>query len=462
MAREIEIDVMVLGGGGGGYPAAFRLAKAGRRVVMADPIGNLGGNCLAEGCVPSKAVREAGLARAFAVKYPAFGLRGAVPEADWRGVVAHKDRVQNIRYAQHKAEIEASALTLLQGEGRILDEHTVEVATKDGEVIRYRAGSLIIATGSRPHRLPIPGAELAVTSHDFFRVGATLPFPGRLAVIGGGYIGLETASMLQNLGAKAAVLEAAPQILPGADPDLATFLHGALARRMEIVVNAKVTAIERTGGELRVLYETKEGRNQMSADCVLMAAGREPALPPGIATLGFPPGDKIPADSRLRTPLRRVYAPGDVNGRSMLFHSAVCQSLIAAEDILTEGQGVAEMNFLSVPFTVFTEPEVAWAGLTAAGAAQQGLKIATSLYDYRTDSRAQIFGETEGFINLVFDTATGRLMGAQIAGLDAAQVIAPLALAIHTGTTARTLSYMAFPHPMLSEGINKAARKFCL
>jgi dihydrolipoamide dehydrogenase len=190
---------------------------------------------------------------------------------------------------------------------------------------------------------------------------------------------------------------------------------------------------------------------------VLMATGREAVVPEGIAALGLPAG-RIGVDDRLRTTLAHVHAPGDVNGRSMLFHSAVCQSLIAAEDILSDGRGTVRMNFASVPFTVFTEPEVAWVGLTEAEAARQNIATAASTYDLRTDSRAQIFDEMAGFLKLVFTTRTGSLIGAQIAGLDAAQVIAPLALAVHAGTTAAALSFMAFPHPMVSEGINKAAR----
>ena len=459
MATDRQVDVMVLGAGGGGYPAAFRLAQAGRTVAMVDPFGNLGGDCLAEGCVPSKAVREAALARTWFTKYPLFGLRGECPGADWRGVLAHKDRVQTLRYAQHAAELAASIVTMHKGAGRLLDDHAVEVTCDDGEVLRYHARSIIIAIGSRPHRLPISGAEFAVTSHDVFRLGADLPFPQRLVAIGGGYIGLETVSMLQNLGAKAVVLEAAGQILPGADPDLAAFLHAALARRVDILVDAKVTAIERaaTGG-LRVFYDTAGAERSVDADSVLMATGRETVVPPGAAALGLPARGNIPVDSRLRTKLGHIYAPGDVNGRSMLFHSAVCQSWIAAGDILNDGRGTVEMNFLSVPFTVFTEPEVAWVGMSDAEAARGGVKTAVSLYDYRTDPRAQIFDETAGFIKLVFATATRRLIGAQVAGLDAAHVIAPLALAVHTGAGVETLSSLAFPHPMISEGINKAAR----
>ena len=459
--HEIAVDVTILGAGGAGYPAALRLAAAGLRVVMVDPFGNLGGDCLAEGCVPSKAVREASLVCAGARKYSRFGLHGAAPVPDWNGVLRHKDRVQCERYAQHQAQIAAAKFTLHRGLGRILDEHRVEVTTTAGDTLRYGTRHLIIATGSRPHRLAIPGAELAITSHDLFRLHADLPRPSRLIAIGGGYIGLETASMLQNLGVETVVLEAAGQVLPGADRAIASFLEGALARRLTIVVNAAVTAITRDShGGLRVEYKSCGESKSMGADCVLMATGREPALPDGLGDIGLPTLGRIPVDGCLRTALRHVYAPGDVNGRSMLFHSAVCQSWIAAGDILSGGHSAREMNFSAVPFTVFTEPEVAWVGLCESDAARQGIKAAASVYDYRTDARAQIFDDTNGFIRLVFSSGTGRLIGAQVAGMDAAQVIAPLSLAVHLQATAESLRSMAFPHPMIAEGINTAARAF--
>jgi dihydrolipoamide dehydrogenase len=462
MTNSSNVDVMVIGAGGGGYPAAFRLARAGRSVAMVDPIGNLGGDCLAEGCVPSKAVREAALARTWPRKYPLFGLRGNTPEVDWGGVLAHKDRVQSLRYAQHRQEIAASKITIHKGIGRIVDAHSVEVTTEAGEIFHYGAERLIIATGSRPHRLPIPGAELAITSHDLFRLGADLPFPHRLVAIGGGYIGLETASMLGNLGAQATVLEVTGQVLPGVDEELARFLHTALAHRLELIMHARVTAIERAAaGGLQVRYESGGEPRSVSADCVLMATGRETVVPEGLPSLGLQRGP-LAVDERLRTTIPHIYAPGDVNGRSMLFHSAVCQSLIAAEDILSNGRAPARMNFDSVPFTVFTNPEVAWVGLTASAAMRRGIETVTSRYDFRNDSRAQIFDEMQGYLALVFARQTGVLVGAQVAGLDAAQVIAPLALSVHTGTTAETLSLMAFPHPMITEGINKAARDIAL
>jgi dihydrolipoamide dehydrogenase len=250
--NSISIDVAVLGAGGAGYPAAFLLAKSGRSVMMVDPIGNLGGDCLAEGCVPSKAVRESGMARNAAAKFQFFGLSPTQPKTNWHGVLAHKDQVQNTRYKQHSEDIRASTVIFHKGRGRILSDHQVEVQISTGETILYQYRNLIIGTGSRPHILPIPGAELALTSHHLFRLGADLPLPRRLIVIGGGYIGLETASMLQHLGAECVVLEPTGQLIPGVDAELANFLYEALQQRMKILLNSKVSSIETTPSGMTV------------------------------------------------------------------------------------------------------------------------------------------------------------------------------------------------------------------
>lgn len=455
------VDVLVLGAGGAGYPGAFFLANAGLSVLMVDRIGNLGGNCLAEGCVPSKAVREVALVRGLAECADRFGLRGGKPAVDWPAVLAHKDRVQNTRYAQHAQEIAQGAVAFVHGSGAITGADRARIVAADGASREVRFRHLILATGSAPARLPIPGAELALTSHDLFRLGADLPLPRHLVVIGGGYIGVETASMLQSLGVDCTVLEFAPQLLPGFDAELAALLHASLSQRVRIELSAKVLDIARAADGYDVRFEQDGGARSVHGDAVLMATGRVPVLPEGVEHLGLAlDRGHVVVDETLRTSNPRVWAPGDVNGRSMLFHSAVRQSLVAAHCIAAGGQAVDRMRFDAVPMTVFTEPELAHVGMTAAQAesAFGAAAVAVTRYDYAHDARAQIYAQTQGFIKLVFHRADALLLGAQIAGMDAAQLIAPLALALEQRLTAGALADTAFPHPMLSEGIAKAAR----
>lgn len=458
MTHVEDVDVVVIGAGGGGYPGAFVLDRAGRRVVLVDPLGNLGGDCLAEGCVPSKAVREASLVRARAGRYATFGLDGSAPGVSWPGVLSHKDRVQRVRYAQHTDELGSSGVRFHTGTATVASERVVEVTEPDGPVHHYRFADLVVATGSAPSRLPIPGAELALTSHDLFRLGADLTFPARPVIVGGGYIGVEVASMLHNLGASPTVLEATGELLPGFDPELAAGLHAQLGRRVSIVTDAFVGSIERSATGYAVRYRRDGVEAQAQGDAVVMATGRRSVLPEGLEHLGLRAGRAPEVDRLLKTANPHVYAPGDVNGRSMLFHSAVRQSLVAAHAILAGGQPVDAMDFEAVPMTVFTEPEAAHVGLTEAQAAERFGDVDVTRYDYAEDARAQILDETEGFVKLVFDGRNGRIAGAQILGLDAAQLIAPLALAVHAGLGAAALAEVAFPHPMISEGINKAAR----
>lgn len=463
------VDVAIVGAGGAGYPAAFLLAAAGRRVLMADPIGNLGGDCLAEGCVPSKAVREVALSYQRARRGPLAdlaGLRAPVESGSkWHDILKHKDAVQQIRYDQHRKELEASTVQFVTGRARVVGEDELEVETAAGDVRRVGFHHLVVATGSAPSRLPIPGAELAVTSHDLFRLGADLTFPQRPVIVGGGYIGVETATILEHLGAAPVVLELTDQLLPGFDPDLADFLARSLRGRVRLELGAAVTCIEQSGTDRVVHYRSRSAQDSAEAsvvgDMVVMATGRAPVLPDGVEHLGLKLGrHRAPlVDAGLRTSNPSVWAPGDVNGMSMLFHSAVRQSLVVAHNILAGGASADRMDFSAVPFTVFTDPELASVGLTEADAVEQHGDVVVGTYDYAVDARAQILGETAGYLKLVFDAHSVRLLGAQIAGVDAAQLVAPLALALNEGLDARALAEVAFPHPMLSEGINKAARR---
>ena len=266
--------------------------------------------------------------------------------------------------------------------------------------------------------------------------------------------------MLNNLGTRVTLLQRAGRLLPDVDPMLSQALYDALGRRVRLELDAEATRIEQGSEGLQVRYRQHGQERLVEGDTVLMATGRESVLPEGMQALGLDPLKAPAVNDRVQTGNPRVYAPGDVNGRNMLYHSAVRQSLVAAHAILAGGLPVDRMDFESVPFTVFSEPEVAWVGLTEQQVRERHGCIEVARYDYVVEPRVQIFDEMQGFMRLIFSCQTSRLVGAQLVGLDAAQVIAPLALAVNQGLGADALTGVVFPHPMIQEGINKAARQF--
>lgn len=456
-----QVDVITLGAGGGAYPAAFRLARAGQRVVMVDPMGVMSGHCLAEGCVPSKAVREVAERYRQARNFDRFGLTGKLG-VDFAAVMAHKDQVQRTRYAQHARELAPleGRLSLVSGRARFEDEHTVVVETGHGEET-YRANHIIIATGSEIFTPPLPGADLCLNSHDLYALKPNIDtLPERLVVIGGGYIGLETATFLRAFGTAVTVLEMADQLLPGMDPDFVNELTPLLDPAIQCVTGARVEAVERgDDGALMVHYQIGEQSQTVSADAVLMAVGRRPVLPQGTEAIGLQVAHgRIVVDATLRTSLPHIYACGDVNGRVPLFHAAVGQSLVAASNILGGGAPLAYFNFDAVPTTIFTLPAASYVGHTRAALKARGIEAVEAAYAFAEDSRAQILNETGGELRLFFEPGSLRLLGGWVIGLDAGQLVGEIGIAVATGLTAHDLAAFCDQHPMASEGISKAAR----
>jgi dihydrolipoamide dehydrogenase len=453
-------DTITIGAGGGAYPGGFRLARAGQRVVMVDPKGVTSGNCLAEGCVPSKAVREmAGLivdGRRMATR----GV-GTPGPPDYAQVVAHKDAVQRRRYDQHAHELAqlSDRLSLIKGTAELLDSHTVEIST-ESETQQWQADSVIVASGADIVVPPIPGAELCLTSRDFYALEPRITHPpDRLVVIGGGYVGLETAAFLTPFGTQVYLLEMEDQLLPGMDPDFVATLAPLLDPRIDVRLDARVERIERRDGGCTVVYGGHAREEHLAADAVLMAVGRHPVVPTGCDEAGVKLDHGQPVvEPSLQTTVSNVYACGDVNGRSPLFHSAVRQSLVAAHNILGGNRPLDYMNFDAVPVTVFTFPEAAYVGLTRSSALERGIALVEAAYPLAEDSYAQIVDQPEGEIRLFFEPGSLRLLGGWMIGVNAADIIGEIGLAVASRLTAFDLARFADQHPMASEGIGKAAR----
>jgi len=454
-----SVDVLTIGAGGGAYPAAFRLARAGLSVVMVDPKGVMSGNCLYEGCVPSKAIRETAEILETQRRFAHFGLTGSL-QVDYGQVVAHKDAIQSRRYAQHAQELANTPnLQLIQGTARFLDPHTVAVDTETGQR-NFHCAHIIIASGADVFVPPIPGAELCLTSHDLYKPEPVLrTLPKRMLIIGGGYIGLETASFFAAFGTQITLLQKGPQLLTGMDREMVEMLLPLLSPNIHFILNAEVERVEATATGRRLFYQQAGTTQQLEADVVLMAVGRRPAIPAGAADIGIEIGKRgIVVGPPLQTRYPHIYAAGDVNGQVPLFHAAVRQSLVAAHNILGGDLPLDYADFQSVPTTIFTLPSAAYIGLSASQAAQQGLAVRTGSYDFQEDSRAQILEAMGGGIRLFFAKESLRLVGGWVVGIDAGSLIGEIGLALSKGLTAYDLAQFADQHPMSAEGIGKAAR----
>lgn len=450
------IDVLIAGAGGAGYPAAFRLAKAGLSVVMADPKGELGGNCLYQGCIPSKAISE--LAHLYVRAKKLLGINLNV---DFSRIQDHKDLVQETRFKQHRQELAESSVEFVKGEVEIVDNHRA-VIKQDGEKIKeIEFKYLIIATGSEPVKPKIPGAEFAITSDDLYKYKTSIrKLPQDVVIIGTGYVALETASLLNALGAKVHVLGRSDRALRGIDSRLVSTFLSLLDKNIDLKFNSPLVEIKKIkDDEYEVIYSSgNSGKKSITTNLVMMATGRRPVYPKNVEKLGITiKQNGIEVDETIQTNLKNVYAPGDVNGRSLFFHSAVRQSLVAAHNILAS-KPIDYMDFRSVPITVFTYPPIAYVGLTPDEARKRGIDFVEVSYSLSYDSQAQIYDEAEGEIRLFFEKGSLRLIGGWVIGIDAPQIINEIGIAVANGLNAKQLADFPAQHPTVSESIIYAVR----
>jgi dihydrolipoamide dehydrogenase len=448
----MDVDVLIAGAGGAGYPAAFRLSKAGFSVVMADPKGELGGNCLYQGCVPSKTVREL----TQLIKRAKL-LNSNIP-VDFHLIQDHKDKVQEIRFKQHKSDLSKTNIEFIKGNVELLDKnHAIVRGDKDLEV---NAKYIILATGSEPFKPKIPGEELCITSDDLYKYGSSIrELPNEMVIIGGGYIAFEAATMFNILGTKVHVLVRSDKILRGIDSRLSSTLLQLMDKNIDIKFNSPVLEIKKYDRNLQVEFSNNGNKETLYADQVLLATGRVPVYPKGIEKTEVKMDRKgVIVDNSIATSVKNIFAPGDVNGISMFFHSAVRQSLVAAHNIMAGGTTIDYMDFNSVPKTIFTFPPIAYIGLTPDIAKKNGIETIEASYSFADDSRAQMYNEMEGEIRLFFEKSSLRLVGGWIIGIDAPSLINEIGIAMANGLTARQLADYPDQHPMTNEGVSYAAR----
>ena len=441
--------VVVIGSGPGGYTAAFRAADLGLKVTLVEKYDTLGGVCLNVGCIPSKALLHAARVIAEGEEMAEHGVTFGKPKVDLKQLIGWKQDVVDKLTGGLGGMAKQRKVEVVTGVAKFTGPKSVAV---DGREIKF--DSCIIAAGSSSVKLPfLPDDPRIIDS-----TGALSPddVPGRFLVIGGGIIGLEMATVYHALGAKVTVVEMLDQLIPGADADLIRPLHSRVKERYAgILLSTQVTAVKASKSGLRVSFS--EGKDQ-TFDRILVAVGRTPngnTLDADKAGVQVDKRGFIPVDRQLRTNVPGIYAIGDIVGGPMLAHKATHEAKTAAEVIA--GVPGAEFDALTVPSVAYTDPEVAWMGLTEIDAKAQGIKYEKAVFPWVASGRALGLGRPEGSTKLLFDAETDRLLGAGIVGIGAGDLIAETVVALEAGLNAQDIALAIHPHPTLSETIAFAA-----
>ncbi len=456
---DLHAEVLVLGAGPGGYSAAFRAADLGKQVVLVDRWPTLGGVCLNVGCIPSKALLHAAKVISEAAEMTDHGITFAAPHTDVDKLRGWKDSVVKRLTGGLSGLAKQRKVTVVEGAGTFLSSHQVEVQGKDGTKI-VSFDQAIIAAGSEPVTLPfIPHGDPRVI--DSTGALALADIPKRLLVLGGGIIGLEMACVYDALGSKVTVVELMDQIIPGADRDIITPLMKRIEKRYEaIYLKTKVTKVEATPDGLVAYFEGGRAPPSDRFDRILVAVGRRPngrligAAAAGIAVdeRGF-----IPVDKQMRTNVGHIFAIGDIVGQPMLAHKAVHEGHVAAE--VAAGRNEF-FDAKVIPSVAYTDPEVAWVGITENEAKAQGIKYGKGVFPWAASGRSLSLGRDEGITKTLYDDATHRLIGCGIVGPNAGDLIAEAALAIEMGADAEDIGLTVHPHPTLSETFAMSAEMF--
>ena len=450
-------DVVVIGGGPGGYVAAIRAAQLGLRTACVNARGSLGGTCLNIGCIPSKALLQS--SEKFAEARHGLAEHGVeVGEAtlDLGRMMARKDRVvsaltRGVEFLFRKNKVE-----WLKGSGRVVAPGRVAVSSADGAVREVEAGAIVIATGSES--TPLPG--IAIDERRVMSSTGVLALdhvPRRLAVIGGGYIGLELGSVWQRLGAEVTVIEVLDRIVPAMDRELAATLQRALTRQgIAFQLGARLLGLRETVDGLDLEIEAAE-RRSLAADAVLVAVGRRPftqGLGLDAAGVGCDAQGRVVVDDGFATNVAGIYAIGDVIRGPMLAHKAEEEGIAVAERLAGQKPHV---NYGAIPAVVYTWPEVASVGESEEELTAAAIPYRVGKFPFTANPRARTNGDTEGFVKILAETASDRVLGVHIIGPDAGTLIAEAVLAIEFGASAEDIARTCHAHPTLSEAVKEAA-----
>jgi dihydrolipoamide dehydrogenase len=451
--------MLVLGAGPGGYSAAFRAADLGMKTVLVERYPTLGGVCLNVGCIPSKALLHVAAVMDEVSHFADLGVAFGKPQVDLAKLLAHKNKVVAKLTGGLAAMAKMRKVTVVQGTGEFADPHHLKVAMADGKSQTIKFKNAIIAAGSEAVKLPfLPKDDpRIVTSTGALELRQK---PEKMLVIGGGIIGLEMGTVYSTLGAQLDVVEMMDSLMLGADRDLVKVWQKMNARRFDkIMLKTKTVGGAAKADGIHVTFEGEGApKDPVRYDLVLQAVGRSPnGKKIGAEKAGVIVGERgfIPVDIQMRTNVAHIFAIGDIVGQPMLAHKAVHEAHVAAE--VASGDTKAAFDARVIPSVAYTDPEVAWVGLTEDEAKAKGIAVKKGLFPWTASGRAIANGRDEGFTKLLFDAETHRILGGGIVGTHAGDMIGEVALAIEMGADEVDIGKTIHPHPTLGESIGMAA-----
>ena len=452
MSQVLETDVVVLGSGPGGYSAAFRAADLGMKVALVERYDSLGGVCLNVGCIPSKALLHVAQVRHEAAHGHQVGLTYSEPEVDLDKVRAFKDKTVAQLTKGVAGMAKGRKVEVVQGYGRFTSN--TELAVDSGTTIKFKHA--IIAAGSQAVKLPfIPEDPRIWGSTEALELREV---PKRFLVIGGGIIGLEMGTVYESLGSEVTVVEFADQLVPAADKDLVTVYQRFNKDTFNVMLSTKVVEVMAEKDSLKVKFEGKNAPEGLQEyDAILVAVGRRPnggKIDAEKAGVNVTEQGFIPVDSQMRTNVPNIFAIGDIVGNPMLAHKATHEAHVAAEVIA--GKKV-HFEPRVIPSIAYTNPEIAWAGLTEKEAKEQGLPFKTAVFPWAASGRALGADRSEGKTKLVYHAETETILGAGIVGINAGELLGEICLAIEFGACAEDLALTIHAHPTLHESVGLAA-----
>jgi dihydrolipoamide dehydrogenase len=455
----VEAEILVLGAGPGGYSAAFRAADLGKRVVLVERWATLGGVCLNVGCIPSKALLHAARVIAETREMAAHGLGFADPAIDLDRLRGWKDGVVKKLVGGLAELARRRQVDVVRGDGRFLSAHQVEVAAGDGSRTTIDFTQAIIAAGSEAATLPfLPPDPRIMDSTGALELS---DIPSRLLIIGGGIIGLEMATVYSALGSRVTVVELMDQIIPGADRDIVMPLQRRIQKAYEGVhLSTRVVAVEARADGLQAQFEGPKGGFSEGFDRILVAVGRKPnGRLIGAENTGVALDDRghIVVDRQMRTSVPHIFAIGDVVGEPMLAHKATHEGHVAAE--VAAGRS-SHFDARAIPSVAYTDPEIAWAGMTENEAKAAGITYGKGTFPWAASGRSLCLARDEGITKLLFEEGTDRIIGCGMIGPSAGDLISEVALAIEMGADAADIALTIHPHPTLSETVGMAAEAF--